>query len=67
MARTPGESVDPNYAAEADENRDRVICVVTTGQAWQFRPYKWQDPKVLFRNREYSSEWYSFKGLHALD
>jgi parafibromin len=30
-----------------------VICVVTTGQAWQFRPYKWQDPKVLFRNCEY--------------
>ncbi|GFZ50052.1 hypothetical protein JCM24511_07805 [Saitozyma sp. JCM 24511] len=29
---------------------DRVICVVTTGQAWQFKPYKWQDPKVLFRN-----------------
>jgi hypothetical protein len=30
--------------------RDRVICVVTTGQAWQFKPYKWQDPKTLFRN-----------------
>ncbi|WOO77591.1 Cell division control protein 73 [Vanrija pseudolonga] len=29
---------------------DRVICVVTTGQAWQFKPYKWMDPKVLFRN-----------------
>ncbi|KAK8849549.1 hypothetical protein IAR55_004884 [Kwoniella newhampshirensis] len=29
---------------------DRVICVVTTGQAWQFKPYKWQDPRVLFRN-----------------
>ncbi|KAK4684011.1 parafibromin, partial [Tremellales sp. Uapishka_1] len=29
---------------------DRVICVLTTGQAWQFRPYKWQDPKQLFRN-----------------
>ncbi|ORY34845.1 RNA pol II accessory factor, Cdc73 family-domain-containing protein [Naematelia encephala] len=29
---------------------DRVICVLTTGQAWQFRPYKWQDPKTLFRN-----------------
>ncbi|KAK1923701.1 RNA pol II accessory factor, Cdc73 family-domain-containing protein [Papiliotrema laurentii] len=29
---------------------DRVICVLTTGQEWQFRPYKWQQPKVLFRN-----------------
>jgi len=29
---------------------DRVVCVLTTGQAWQFKPYKWQDPKVLFRN-----------------
>ncbi|WRT69552.1 uncharacterized protein IL334_006539 [Kwoniella shivajii] len=29
---------------------DRVVCVVTTGQAWQFKPYKWQDPRVLFRN-----------------
>ncbi|ORX33232.1 RNA pol II accessory factor, Cdc73 family-domain-containing protein [Kockovaella imperatae] len=29
---------------------DRVICVLTTGQAWQFRPYKWQDPKTLFRH-----------------
>jgi parafibromin len=33
---------------------DRVICVVTTGQAWQFKPYKWQDPKVLFRNGEWA-------------
>lgn len=30
--------------------RDRVICVLTTGQAWQFKPYKWQDPKQLFRH-----------------
>ncbi|CAD6568176.1 MAG: accessory factor associated with RNA polymerase II [Tremellales sp. Tagirdzhanova-0007] len=29
---------------------ERVICVLTTGQAWQFKPYKWQDPKILFRN-----------------
>lgn len=29
---------------------DRVVCVVTTGQAWQFKPYKWMDPKVLFRH-----------------
>jgi parafibromin len=30
--------------------RDRVVCVLTTGQAWQFKPYKWQDPKALFRH-----------------
>ncbi|KAI9633056.1 RNA pol II accessory factor, Cdc73 family-domain-containing protein [Dioszegia hungarica] len=29
---------------------DRVVCVVTTGQAWQFKMYKWQDPKTLFRH-----------------
>ncbi|KAL7424950.1 accessory factor associated with RNA polymerase II [Cryptotrichosporon argae] len=29
---------------------DRVLCVVTTGQAWQFKPYRFSDPKVLFRN-----------------
>lgn len=29
---------------------DRVICVMTTGQAWQFRPYKWSEPLQLFHN-----------------
>jgi parafibromin len=29
---------------------DRVVCVMTTGQAWQFKPYKWSDPKVLFQH-----------------
>ncbi|KAI0810833.1 RNA polymerase II accessory factor [Irpex lacteus] len=29
---------------------DRVVCVMTTGQAWQFKPYKWNDPKVLFHH-----------------
>ena len=29
---------------------DRVICVMTTGQAWQFKPYKWNDPKILFHH-----------------
>lgn len=37
---------------------DRVICVVTTGQAWQFKPYKWQDPKVLFRNGKCACAWF---------
>ena len=32
--------------------RDRVICVMTTGQAWQFKPYKWQDPTQLFHHGE---------------
>ncbi|PVG02189.1 CDC73-domain-containing protein [Serendipita vermifera] len=27
---------------------DRVICVLTTGQAWQFKPYKWSEPRELF-------------------
>ncbi|TFK45958.1 RNA polymerase II-associated protein [Heliocybe sulcata] len=34
---------------------DRVVCVMTTGQAWQFRPYKWNDPRQLFHN---------VKGIH---
>ncbi|KAH9915268.1 RNA polymerase II-associated protein [Epithele typhae] len=29
---------------------DRVVCVMTTGQAWQFRPYKWTEPKALFHH-----------------
>jgi len=27
-----------------------VVCVMTTGQAWQFRPYKWNEPRQLFHN-----------------
>ncbi|KAJ3531519.1 hypothetical protein NMY22_g8117 [Coprinellus aureogranulatus] len=29
---------------------DRVVCVMTTGQQWQFRPYKWSEPRVLFHH-----------------
>ncbi|KAG5637917.1 hypothetical protein H0H81_002678 [Sphagnurus paluster] len=29
---------------------DRVVCVMTTGQAWQFRPYKWNEPIQLFHH-----------------
>jgi len=29
---------------------DRVVCVLTTGQAWQFKPYKWSDPRTLFHH-----------------
>jgi len=28
----------------------RVVAVFTTGQAWQFKSYKWQNPQDLFRN-----------------
>ncbi|KAF9521177.1 hypothetical protein BS47DRAFT_1311144 [Hydnum rufescens UP504] len=35
---------------------DRVICVMTTGQTWQFKPYKWQDPTQLFHH---------VKGIHV--
>ena len=31
---------------------DRVVCVMTTGQAWQFRPYKWNEPRQLFHHGE---------------
>ncbi|KAF8485630.1 RNA polymerase II-associated protein [Gautieria morchelliformis] len=33
-----------------DDAWDRVVCVMTTGQAWQFRPYKWPEPKQLFHH-----------------
>ncbi|TFL07808.1 RNA polymerase II-associated protein [Pterulicium gracile] len=29
---------------------ERVVCVMTTGQAWQFRPYKWKEPRQLFHH-----------------
>lgn len=29
---------------------DRVVCVMTTGQGWQFRPYKWKEPLALFHH-----------------
>lgn len=29
---------------------NRVIAVFTTGQAWQFKTYKWNDPRELFKN-----------------
>merc|ERR1712093_462838 len=33
-----------------DDAWDRVVCVMTTGQEWQFRPYKWTKPKELFHH-----------------
>ena len=29
---------------------DRVVCVFTTGQPWQFKDYKWREPHALFQN-----------------
>lgn len=29
---------------------DRVVCVMTTGQEWQFKPYKWSEPRELFHH-----------------
>ena len=29
-----------------------VVCMMMTGQAWQFRPYKWNEPRQLFHNRQ---------------
>lgn len=29
---------------------DRVVCVFTTGQEWQFKAYKWKQPKELFHH-----------------
>lgn len=29
---------------------DRVVCVMTTGQTWQFKPYKWNEPTQLFHH-----------------
>ncbi|WFD18399.1 accessory factor associated with RNA polymerase II [Malassezia caprae] len=37
----PGSDQDP---------WSRVICVFTTGQSWQFKSYRWSDPRDLFRN-----------------
>ena len=40
----PGSDQDP---------WSRVICVFTTGQSWQFKSYRWSDPRDLFRNGTY--------------
>jgi parafibromin len=31
----------------------RVVCVVTTGQKWQFRGYRWEEGRELFKNGEH--------------
>jgi len=37
------EQFKPNYW-------DRVVAVLTTGQTWQFKSYKWQNAPDLFRH-----------------
>ncbi|GAA5927472.1 hypothetical protein JCM1841_000935 [Sporobolomyces salmonicolor] len=37
-------------AGKLDEAWDRVVCVMTTGQEWQFKTYKWKEPKELFHH-----------------
>ena len=34
---------------------ERVVRVMTTDQVWQFRPYKWNEPRQLFHNGVYIS------------
>lgn len=33
---------------------DRVVCIFTTGQEWQFKAYKWKQPKELFHHGNFS-------------
>ena len=42
-----------------------MLCVFTTGQAWQFKPYKWTDPKDLFRNGKQCTT--SIRGSPSVD
>lgn len=42
-------------AAGASTGNDpwrRVACIVTTGQKWQFKGYRWEEGRELFRNGE---------------
>lgn len=38
---TTGQDADP---------WNRVVCVITTGQKWQFKGYRWEEGRDLFRN-----------------
>ena len=40
-----------------------MVCVMTTGQAWQFRPYKWSEPKQLFHNGTASNSFHSLTNI----
>jgi hypothetical protein len=45
-----------------------VVCVMTTGQEWQFKPYKWKEPKELFHNgtSEHSHLFFRSQGRELL-
>jgi parafibromin len=49
---------------------ERVVCVMTTGQEWQFKNYKWKDPKQLFHHGKclpssFGVSTFSFVGLEV--
>lgn len=37
-------------AGSGQDPWNRVIAVFTTGQTWQFKTYRWSDPRDLFKN-----------------
>ncbi|EST08531.1 RNA polymerase II accessory factor, Cdc73 [Kalmanozyma brasiliensis GHG001] len=37
-------------SAPGSDPWNRVIAVFTTGQAWQFKTYRWTEPRELFKN-----------------
>ena len=41
-----------------DDAWDRVVCVMTTGQDWQFRQYRYPEPKELFHHGAFGSYLY---------
>lgn len=53
-------SIDPNRPmrfilvegpeAFKPEYWNRIVAVLTTGQTWQFKNYKWSDPNELFKH-----------------
>jgi hypothetical protein len=46
----PADGTQVQYADLLTSIRERVVCVMTTGQEWQFTPYKWKEPKELFHH-----------------
>ncbi|GAA5894752.1 hypothetical protein JCM8208_006060 [Rhodotorula glutinis] len=44
------EALSKFGGGKLDEAWERVVCVMTTGQEWQFKPYKWNEPKELFHH-----------------
>ncbi|KPV73032.1 uncharacterized protein RHOBADRAFT_38691 [Rhodotorula graminis WP1] len=44
------EALSKFGGGKLDEAWERVVCVMTTGQEWQFKPYKWSEPKELFHH-----------------